>query len=180
MQAVYFGGSRNLPVSPLIPQVVRSVIRSGCAVHVGCQFGADAQIMQAASIAPSFLIVFALAPSITTTPPHVQRAAALGASVTLAAGGRSAPMRARYLLRSLAALRGCGQAIFFQPGRGSLAVASHAAAAGLPVFAFAAEAPAPIPNQAGAWLPISPESYYAAFSSPCFTWQPLATQAAMI
>ena len=176
--SVYFGGSRHLGNLPVVSQAVRAVITSGCSVHVGCQWGADHQVVNSAMFAPSFLVVFAVAAQ-QALPEHVAKAARAGAQVVPSAGGSSAPIEARYLLRSKAAFRGCGQAVFFQPGAGSLAVARECVKSGLPVFAFnptpAAQpiAPGPIPSTPGAWEQVSPASWWAAFGLPCWQFQPM-------
>ena len=173
--SVYFGGSRSLPsqCSPFVGLVVQSVISSGASVHVGCQFGADQQVAMSAAFHHFLsLVVFAVAPSLQAAPAHVQRCARAGGRVVLSSGGSSAPMPARYLLRSIAAFQGCSQAVFFAPGPGSLAVARECVQSGIPVFAFSCsehpmqEPPAPIPSQAGQWV----ASSFSGFS--CWQWQP--------
>lgn len=176
MQKVYIGGTRSihypsvLPVAPL----VRAVFRSGCGIHVGCQTGIDQSVVFYGLLCPSSLFVFAVAPTLAEAPAQVERAFHAGASVTLAAGGDpSIPLKARYLLRSKAAFAGCGQAVFFQPGPGSLAVARECVKSKIPVFAFATFEPARIPRTAGSWQPIHPYSYYAPFQSQhvqCWQW----------
>lgn len=168
--AVYFGGSRNNQVFQNLPQVVAAVIQSGQAVHVGCQFGADQAIIKTAILQPhpfnspsSFLFVFAVAPSLASSPAHVQVAETRQVTIKFSAGGQSAPEPARYLLRSIAAFQGCSQAVFFQPGNGSLAVARECLKKGLQVFAFGSK-PAPIPSQAGQWV----QSSFMGFS--CWQW----------
>jgi len=161
MQSVYFGGSRSLSSSPIIPQVVAAVISSGQSVHVGCQSGADQQVIQ--SCQPSFLFVFAVAPLLSACAWHIRVACGLGAGVVVGAGGQSAPIPARYLLRSIAAFQGCSCAVFFAPGAGSLAVAREALKAGLPVFAFGSM-PARVPSSAGQWV----SSSFMGFS--CWQW----------
>lgn len=154
MSSVYFGGSRHLGHCPQLRQVVSSVVSSGQSIHVGCQLGADAQV-SAWSLhlgAQSSLVVFAVAPAWQAAPRHVQLAQFSGAQVVFGAGGTNPPVKAQFLLRSIAAFQGCSQAVFFSPGPGSLAVAREAVAQGLPVFAFG-ELPAPIPQQAGQWVP---------------------------
>jgi len=168
--SIYFGGSRSLPSSPIVGQVVQAVQAAGQSVHVGCQFGADQQVIShiASFLSPSSLIVFAVAPTPATSPHHVQFAAYAGARVVFSAGGQSAPMPARYLLRSIAAFQGCSQAVFFSPGPGSLAVAREAVKAGIPVFAFGTPrsgSPAPVPSSVGFWV----ESSFQSF--PCWQWQ---------
>ena len=150
--AVYFGGSRNNQAFPHLPQVVASVITSGQAVHVGCQFGADQAVINAARAVGSFPVVFAVA-SVMALPNHLQVLRAEGGRVVCMAGnsgGEETPIKARYLLRSIAAFQGCEQAVFFNPGAGSLAVARECVKAGISVHAFG-EKPAPIPSCSGAW-----------------------------
>lgn len=178
LSAVYFGGSRHLepthPVHAVAQAVARSVIRSGVPIHVGCQRGADQAVIWASLFAPSYLFVFAVAPTLAEAPAVIERAHHAGAAVTLSAGGESAPIKARYLRRSIAAFQGCSQALFFQPGPGSLAVAREAIKAGLPVFAFSTVEPEPIPHTAGTWQPVDYKSYYAAFcnqSVQAYVWQ---------
>jgi len=170
MSSVYFGGSRNLPQSALVGKVVQAVAQSGASVHVGCQFGADQQVVTfAACFYPLSLVVFAVAPSLAQAPGQVQAASSAGARVVLAAGGGAqVPIRARYLLRSKSAFAGCSAAVFFAPGPGSLAVAREAVKAGLPVFAFWVQAypPAPIPSTPGQWV----RSSFAGFG--CWQFQP--------
>jgi len=170
MSAVYFGGSRSLPSCPLVGQVVHAVFSSGQSIHVGCQRGADQQVVQAALAAggQSFLVVFAVEAPLFV-PAHVAQAFQAGAQLIFQAGGSAAPMRARYLLRSLAGLAGCSAAVFFWPGPGSLAVASHAVRLGRSVFAFG-PMPSPIPYCAGAWVVGS----FRGFS--CWLWHPAAVQ----
>lgn len=159
--AVYFGGSRSLSPSPIIPQVVGAVVAGGHSVHVGCQLGADRQVVF--SCPPSSLVVFAVAPSAPFAP--------VGCRVVGSAGGSSAPMRARFLLRSITAFQGCSSAVFFAPGPGSLAVARECVGQGLPVFVFAcgsspmSSPPAPVPSCAGQWV----ASSFMGFA--CWSWQ---------
>ncbi len=162
--AIYFGGSRSLPRSyPILGAVVRAVQASGQQVHVGCQLGADRMVTLVALAQASSLVVFAVAPTLPQAPWHVQQAAARGARVVLGAGGSSAPMPARFLLRSIAAAQGCSAAVFFSPGQGSLAVMAQLPQS-MPLFAFAAQAPGPVPGQAGQW---SPSSFYGL---ACWQW----------
>jgi len=165
MSSVYFGGSRHLPECPptWASSLVQSVVFAGYSVHVGCQLGADQQVVL--SCYPSSLVVFAVAPDLTQAPQHVQQAARRGARVVLGAGGSSAPIPARYLLRSIAAFQGCSAAVFFSPGPGSLAVARECVSQALPVFAFGNQ-PAPIPQQAGAWVPTQFMGLH------CWQWSP--------
>ena len=182
MSSVYFGGSRSLSPSPLLAQVVGAVLASGAPVHVGCSAGADAQVIACALRSSSFqqVRVFAAfgAPvpspalvgllfpgSCSVSAVRVVHAwAQAGGSVSWLAGGSlAAPMAARLIRRSLAALGGCSAAVFFAPGSGSLAVASHALKAGIPVFAFG-PMPAAIPGAAGCWV----SSSFFGFS--CWQW----------
>ena len=168
MSSVYFGGSRNPSnINPAqVAQVVGAVVAAGQAVHVGCQFGADQAVVNSACfLKPSALSVFLVAAHHSQAPHHTMQAGAKGASVTFSAGGTSAPMPARYLLRSIAAFQGCSQAVFFSPGAGSLAVAREALKAGLPVFAFQQAQPARVPSSAGSWV----ASSFMGFA--CWQWQ---------
>ncbi len=174
MSSIYFGGSRSLSPSPLLAQVVAAVLAAGAPVHVGCSAGADAQVVQCALRSASFQQdrVFAAFSSSGagswsgSAVAVVQAWAQAGGSVSWLAGGSLAvPMVARLIRRSLAALAGCSVAVFFSPGSGSLAVASHAVKSGIPVFAFGPQ-PAAIPGAAGAW---SPSSF---FGFSCWQFQP--------
>lgn len=177
MYSVYFGGSRHLsqdhPVYNHIAPVVLAVMRSGCSVHVGCQSGADQAVLLNALRNPQHLSVFAVAPTIATAPPFVERAFHAGASITLAAGTTTAHIKAKYLLRSKAAFAGCSQAVFFAPGLGSLAVARECVKSSIPVFAFSCGEPARIPSTAGSWSIVAMHSYYAPFCNSavqCWQW----------
>lgn len=171
MASVYFGGSRSKSHSK-VWSVVAAVVAAGHSVHVGCQYGIDQQVV--AACPRSSLVVFAVA-SIMSIPNHLQVARFEGARVISCAGGTVAPMPARYLLRSIAAFQGCSQAVFFEPGPGSLAVAREFInhyqkrgihpCNGIPVFAFSEQAPAPIPQQSGSWV----ASSFMGFS--CWQWQ---------
>lgn len=170
--SIYFGGSRNLSKSHLLFQVVQACIIAENQIHVGCQFGADQQVITAAIFAPhgeSFLSVFAVSPTLAQVPAHVREIAQGESNIILNAGGQSTPIPARYLLRSIAAFRGCSQAVFFSPGPGSLAVARECARSSLPVFAFG-EMPAPIPSVGGQWV----ESSFMGFE--CWQWHSTITQ----
>ena len=160
---IYFGGSRHPHnINPAqIAAVVAAVVASGQAVHVGCQLGADRAVVL--SCPPAALHVFAVLSVAHFAPP--------GAKVTRQAGGTSAPMPARYLLRSIAAFQGCSQAVFFSPGAGSLAVARECVRSGLAVFAFGT-LPARVPSVSGQWQ----ASSFMGF--PCYQWQ-VPTQAAL-
>lgn len=176
---VYLGGSRNLepnhPAYAIAQAVTRSIIRSGVPIHVGCQRGADQAVIWSAMFAPSFLFVFAVAPTLAEAPAVIERAHHAGAAVTLAAGGsEQVSIKARYLRRSLAGLQGCSQAVFFQPGPGSLAVAREAVKRNIPVFAFSTVEPEPIPNTTGTWQLVDYKSYYSAFNTQAvqaYVWQ---------
>lgn len=151
--AVYFGGSRKFnQVYTRVASVVSAVVASGQSVHVGCQYGADQAVIKSAlSYCFGSVHVFAVASSIATAPAHVQFAANHAVKVTFSAGGSSAPIPARYLLRSIAAFQGCKSAVFFAPGAGSLAVARECVRQGLQVFAFGS-LPARVPSVSGQWV----------------------------
>jgi hypothetical protein len=151
MSHVYFGGSRHFSPSDLSVSVVRAVVLSGAVVHVGCQSGADQSVVSYVGFfAPSQLRAFAVASCKAQAPRHIQQAPQK--QVTYSAGGTSAPLHARYLLRSIAAFQGCAAAVFFSPGAGSLAVARECVRSGLPVFAFSPAMPAAVPSVSGSWV----------------------------
>lgn len=143
---VLVGGSRALVVgSPAwvaCQSFVQSVLFSSPhAVHVGCSAGADQAAVLALGGGSSQARVFACfnhsgAGSWSASAvSSVQRFARLGGSVSWLAGGSLAvPLVARLMARSLAALRGCGAAVFFAPGVGSLKVARAALQQGIPVL----------------------------------------------
>lgn len=161
--AIYFGGSRHFSPSEQSIAVIRAIVLSNAVIHVGCQAGADQSIVSYVGFfAPSQLRVFAVAPNKAEAPRHIQQTQQN--TVTYSAGGTSAPMPARYLLRSIAAFQGCESAVFFSPGAGSLAVARECIKSGLPVFAFQQEPPARIPSTVGAWLPA------VFFGFACWQW----------
>ena len=163
--SIYFGGSRNLSGHwlPLVALVVERVVASGQSVHVGCQQGADQSVVSYFGMfAPSSLWVFAVAPNLATAPRHLQQVYK-SSRIVYSAGGLSAPMPARFLLRSIAAFQGCNQAVFFAPGSGSLAVARECVRSGLPVFAFGS-VPASIPSVSGQWV----ASSFMGFT--CWQW----------
>jgi len=177
--AIYFGGSRSLPSSPLLSQVVGSVLQSSQVVHVGCSTGADQQVIECALRSSSFsqMRVFAafeqsgIGSCVVSAVKVVQQFAAAGGSVSWLAGGPlSVPLAARLILRSVAALSGCSAAVFFQPGAGSLAVASRAISAGVPVFAFSQSAPATPAGCVGSWLPPSVSCGFWGWA--CWHWLP--------
>lgn len=153
---IYFGGSRHSRnIDPAqIAQVVGAVVAAGHAVHVGCQFGADQAVLQyLRTHAPHSGHVFTVGENLAADQNHhVVHAIHCGVKATYAAGGTSAPMHARYLLRSIAAFQGCAVAVFFSPGAGSLAVARECVRSGLPVYAFGVQ-PFAIPSVSGYWVP---------------------------
>lgn len=162
-QSVYFGGSRSVQApSPIISQVVGSVLAAGHAIHVGCCVGADALVISSALCwrGQSSLFVFAIssasgAGSCSLSSSLPKAAAGMGASVTWQAGAPAhAPLAARLASRSLAAAKGCQAAVFFSPGSGSLSVAARLVSS-MPIFAFCDPAPAQLPGCAGVWVPSS-------------------------
>lgn len=160
---IYLGGSRHFCPSDQSVSVIRAVVLSGAVVHVGCQSGADQSVVSYVGFfAPSQLRAFAVASCKAQAPRHIQQAPQ--SQVTFSAGGTSAPIKARYLLRSIAAFHGCAAAVFFAPGAGSLAVARECVRSGLPVFAFQPAAPAAVPSCAGQWV----ASSFLGF--PCWSW----------
>jgi hypothetical protein len=166
--SIYFGGSRSLASSEILASVTHAVLLSGQSVHVGCQLGADRQVVNYtvncySGQYASSLVVFAVM-GMGEIPNDLQVARVMGARVISYAGGTSAPIKARYLLRSIAAFQGCDQAVFFSPGAGSLAVARECVKSGLPVFAFQEQAPAAIPSTAGQWQ----QSSFMGFQ--CWQW----------
>ena len=171
---VLFGGSRALQSSPSIQLVLALVLHRGASVQVGCCVGADALVINSAvslGAAGRLSISSAFAQGgggscFLSAVSAVAAAAAAGASVSWLAGGPlSVPLPARLSRRSQAALAGASCAVFFQPGSGSLAVAAHAVAARLPVFAFCSTTPQPIPGYPGAWVA-------AQFTGlACWQWQ---------
>lgn len=189
MSSIYLGGSRHLSDLPIVGQFTSAIRAAGFAVHVGCQFGADAAVINScvqvvpfshksqipARVPSSSLVVFAVAPNSAEAPPHVWQAEQAGYTVHYSAGGTSAPIPARYLLRSIAAFQSCSAAVFFQPGPGSLAVAREAVRAGLPVFVISprllpfkpAIPPSLIPSVSGHWV----RSLFFAGSVPFLCWQ---------
>lgn len=147
---IYFGGSRHFSPTEQSVSFMREIVLSNTSVHVGCQRGADQTIVSYVGFfAPSSLFVFAVAPNQASAPLWVKQAPQK--QVKYSAGGTSTPMPARFLLRSIAAFQGCDAAVFFDPGKGSLAVAREFAKTHKPIFAFSEQTPAPIPNTQGAW-----------------------------
>lgn len=159
----YFGGSRHgfgsAGLHVLCIKVTQAAAVAGL-VHVGCQTGVDAAVIQACP--PSSLVVFAVS---ATKPAHVP----LGAQCHTSAGQGGSTIAARFFLRSLAGLKGASAAVFFAPGPGSLRVASAAVRQNISVFAFG-HYPAPIPASLGFWV----ESSFLGFQ--CWQWQTTYTQ----
>lgn len=190
MSKIYFGGSRNLQSSPILGQVVSAVLASGSLVRVGCSAGADALVIscvlkwrtvqQGSQIAiipirsRSFSQVhvfsaFAQSSAGSWSGSAVQivyQFAQAGGQVSWLAGGSLAvPLAGRLIQRSIAGLHGCSSAVFFSPGAGSLAVASHAVKASIPVFAFSPSVPASPVGCSGSWV----ASSFMGFA--CWSWQ---------
>src|SRR5574341_490927 len=169
---IHLGGSRSL--SQLPQGVVPAILAAGHTVHVGCATGADQLVIQSMVSAgqQSSLVVFAACARggagawRETAVSTVEAAEQAGAVVHwLAGGGLSVPLVARLMSRSIAALRGCSASVFFRPGPGSLAVAGAAVERGIPVYAFAPQAPARGPRgQAGQWV----ASSFCGFA--CWAW----------
>lgn len=167
---VYFGGSRSASPSLLqyVPLYVRAVQARGQAVHVGCAPGVDTAAIYAALVAPSLLSVFAVGDqfgygfpgsSVGQGYQAVSLAQHSAASVHWLAGGSlHVPLRARLIKRSMAGFSGCSLAVFIlenPKSKGSLAVASQATTAGLPVFAFLPGftiPPARLASSPGQWV----------------------------
>lgn len=131
---VLVGGGRHYQPSEQSIAVLRAMCLSSHVFHVGCARGADqAAVSYIGFFNPSALRVFAVAASPAVAPLWVRQAPR--GSVTYSAGGpASVPLVARLMSRSLAALQGCGAAVFFQPGPGSLKVARAALRQGIPVL----------------------------------------------
>lgn len=176
MASVLFGGSQSLSQSPLLRQVVCSVLTSGAAVSVGCAIGADAQVIQAAlgaGAAARLRVSAAFGSSGAgafggSAVQIVSSAALAGAAVSWLAGGAlSVPLVGRLIRRSLVALGGCSAAVFFlasPQSSGSLAVAAQAVKRSIPVFVFCASRPAALVGVPGQW---SPSSFHGA---ACWCW----------
>lgn len=179
---VAFGGSRLLPVSssPLVSSVVAQVAHTGASVSVGCAIGADALVIQSALSCGAPLSVFCVGAaeglgfSHPGVPLAVVAAACAGADVRWLAGGPlRVPIRARLAFRSRASVQSAAAAVFFVSSahsRGSWGCAAYAASIHVPVFAFAVgfhpARLAPLPGQAGCWLP-------ASFAGQrCMQWSP--------
>lgn len=197
MSSIYFGGSRNLSQvhAGLVAHVVSQACAQGHAVHVGCSAGADQYTINA-GVPLAFgefgnpFRVFAVGSAggkgfwRLSALPAVRMAQAhsaghlggnKGSSVSvswLAGGALSMPLKARLIKRSMAALAGCSQAVFFlaqAQSKGSLTVAANAAAQGAAVFVFCcgfSGPPAPLKGQSGLWVrgSISDRS--------CWAWHP--------
>ena len=183
MSKIMIGGSRNLPdhASRFVGKIVSAILADGDRVSVGCAAGADACALRAAlGIAPSRVELFCVGGESGagfwrgSAPLSLLRAAAAhGAAVTWRAGGPpEIPFRARLMCRSLAALSGSSAAVFFLASSGSpgsLAVASKAIAANIPVFVFVSNTsgtPDPPRDCAGFWR----GSVFHGFR--CFVWVP--------
>ena len=147
MITYHFGGSRHLPYTPLIDQVVTASLAAGYSLHVGCAIGADAQVIQAALIKnASRLHVFAAFTEkgygawTCSATAAVDAAFLYGARVSyLPHVDLSIPLAGRLIRRSITALTGCNASVFFlatKDSYGSLAVAAEAVRRDLPVFAF--------------------------------------------
>jgi len=179
MSQIHFGGSRSLPETRLIHQVVSSTLAAGHSAHVGCAIGADAQVIRAAlDYDPARLSVFAAfagdgsgAWSGSATF-DVFTALEVGADVSFSAGGPlSVPLAGRLMARSRAALAGCSAAVFFlsaPSSPGSLAVAALAVRFNQPVFAFCFPAHPNAPRGcSGRWVAGSLKGGFS-----CWRWQP--------
>lgn len=176
MSSFHLGGSRSLLPSPLVGQVVASVLAAGHSVRVGCAVGADQFVISAALVQPARLHVFAAFSASGSgswsgsAVAAVSAAASAGASVSFLAGGSlSVPLVGRLMARSRAALSGCAASVFFlasPSSSGSLAVAACAVRVGQPVFAFCAAVPASPRGCFGRWVP----AFF--FSFPCWRWAP--------
>ena len=172
MSSVYFGGSRSLPPSPIVGQVVRAVLSSGQSITVGCATGADQQVIQSIGVSSfSQLRVYAAFDQsgagawAGSAVRQVQQFAEMGGSVSwLAGGGLQVPMVARLMARSITGLAGASAAVFFSPGTGSLKVAGAAVERGIPVFAFSNPMPGSPRGCAGSWV----SAQFMGF--PCWQW----------
>ena len=167
---VLVGGGRAASPRALAAagRFARALVSGGYRLHVGCAAGIDAAALCGA---------LALGGRYSSLFPHlhafsafdeqgqgswrssavqvVMAAARAGALVHwLAGGGLSVPLVARLMSRSIAALAGCGLAVFFHPGPGSLKVARAALKAGIPVLVWRIGWPAP-PVLAVAAVPVS-------------------------
>jgi hypothetical protein len=161
MSKVLFGGSRVCSASALVSRVVIAWLASGGSVSVGCATGADALVVSsclALGATGQLSVYAAFGPGgrgswFRSSVAGVQAAAAAGARVSYLAGGElGLPLSVRLFRRSCVACSGCAAVVFFEPGLGSLSVASFAAGRGLPVFVFAAAPPAPLRGFGGCWV----------------------------
>lgn len=139
--SVLVGGSRSLvhssPAGQACVQFTGSLLNSGFVLHAGCATGADQISFQSAAFGSCVHVFAAFAQSGAGSFPGsaVQAVQLCGHPVSWLAGGPlSIPLVARLMARSVAALVGCGAAVFFQPGIGSLKVARHALRQGIPVL----------------------------------------------
>ena len=138
---VYVGGSRHATAASAVCSAIShfavKLEEQKKRVHVGCQFGVDKLMLE--SLTPNMghqvFSVFGLYHYEYTH--HIPTAYRLGHNLTENAGGTTPPIKARFLLRSLAALQGVGVAVFFSPGAGSLSVARHALKQEIPVLIWA-------------------------------------------
>ena len=181
------------PASFTLAHVTHAALLAGHKIHVGCATGADQQVisyvMQAYSgqFIGSLSVFAAFGPAGTfsgfgqsglkfpitkgffSASAVEQVIAAFNAGVSVswwAGGGEQVPLSARLIRRSVAGLVGTSAAVFFSPGAGSLAVASHAVSASIPVYAFSSSIPATPAGCAGQWV----ASSFAGFS--CWQWSP--------
>ena len=169
MITFHLGGSRSLPYSPIIDQVVGASLAAGYSLHVGCAIGADQQVIQSALIThPDRLHVFAAFTAdgfgswAGSAVSAVAAAVQYGARVSyLPRVDLCIPLAGRLMARSRSALFGCNASAFFlaTPGStGSLAVAAAAVRVGQPVFAFSlgfSGHPAAPRGCIGRWIPVS-------------------------
>ena len=178
MSQIHFGGSRSLPPSRLVHQVVIAALAAGHSARVGCAIGADAQVIRAVlNWDPALLSVFAAFASdgsgswAGSATFDVFTAMEAGADVSFSAGGPlSVPLVGRLMARSRAALSGCSAAVFFlaaPSSPGSLAVSAMAVRFQIPVFAFCFPGHPNAPRGcSGRWL----AGDFCGFS--CWRWQP--------
>ena len=147
MSQIHFGGSRSLPDTRLVAQVVTAALVAGHRVRVGCAIGADAQVIRSVlDYDPARLSVFASFASdgsgswAGSATFDVFTALEVGADVQFSAGGPlSVPLAGRLMARSRAALSGCSACVFFlaaPASPGSLAVAAMAVRFQKPVYVF--------------------------------------------
>ena len=152
------GGSRSvLPGSAAWVACQAFVLRCRGPVHVGCASGADQAVVLARPAGLRVWAAFAASGAgswRSSAVAAVQAAAGAGVPVSWLAGGALAlPLVARLARRSRAALAGCGLAVFFAPGPGSLSVARAALAQGIPVRLWLAPGQLP-PSLPGACAPV--------------------------